>query len=165
MNSPNALESIAALVQTLPKHATIGAGTVLSREQVDAVADAGGQIIVSPNMDPKVITHTRSRGLASWPGIFTPTEAFAALQAGATGLKLFPGAMAGPEGLKALRAVLPPRTLVYAVGGAGPENFAPWIKATADGFGLGSALYQPGLGADDVGQRAAQITAAYDAAR
>ena len=141
--------------------ATIGAGTVLTPAQVDAVADAGGQLIVSPNYDPAVIAQTKSRGLASWPGIFTPTEAFAALDAGADGLKLFPGSMAGPGGLSAIRAVLPPGTQVYAVGGAGPANFGEWIKASADGFGLGSALYKPGLSATEVAARAAKIVKAY----
>mgnify|MGYP001800433020 CR=1 FL=1 len=95
------------------------------------------------------------------PGVFTPSEAFAALNAGATGLKLFPGNMAGPGGLKAIRAVLPPGTQVYAVGGAGPENFAEWISASADGFGIGSALYKPGMSADDIGARAVNIVKAY----
>jgi len=103
--------------------------------------------------------------MQSWPGIFTPSEAFNALDAGADGLKLFPGSMAGPAGLAAIRAVLPVGTQVYAVGGAGPDNFADWIKASADGFGLGTALYQPGLGAEEVGMRAQKIVAAYRDAR
>lgn len=161
LNSPDPLTSIRALKTTLGARATVGAGTVLTPEQVDAVADAGGEIIVSPNCDPAVIAHTKVRGLQSWPGIFTPTEAFAALAAGADGLKLFPGSMAGPGGLKALRAVLPEGTQVYAVGGAVPENFRTWIKASADGFGLGTALYAPDLTADEVTTRAATIIAAY----
>ena len=100
----------------------------------------------------------------SWPGVFTPTEAFAALEAGADGLKLFPGDVAGPGGLKALRAVLPPATQVYAVGGAGPDNFAMWIAAGAAGFGIGSALYTPGMDAADILARAASIVRAYDEA-
>ncbi|MFK7838489.1 MAG: 2-dehydro-3-deoxy-6-phosphogalactonate aldolase [Sulfitobacter sp.] len=164
LNSPNPLDSIAALVAHLGERATIGAGTVLRVEEVAAVADAGGQIIVSPNANPDVIRATKARGMASWPGVFTPTEAFAALDAGADGLKLFPGSMAGTEGLKAMRAILPQGTLVYAVGGAGAENFGDWIAASADGFGLGSALYKPGLSADDVGARAATIVNAYKAA-
>ena len=161
MNSPQAPKSIAAMIAQVGDAAVVGAGTVLMPEQVDAVADAGGQLIVSPNCDAAVIKQTKARGLQSWPGIFTPTEAFAALAAGADGLKLFPGSMAGPGGLSALRAVLPKGTLVYAVGGAGPENFGDWIKASADGFGLGSALYKPGYSAAEVAARAADIVAAY----
>lgn len=164
LNSPDPIESIAALSNHLGDSALVGAGTVLNVAQVDAVAQAGGRLIVSPNCNTKVIRATKARGLQSWPGIFTPTEAFAALDAGADGLKLFPGAMAGTAGLSAMRAILPPETQVYAVGGAGPDNFAAWIAASADGFGIGSALYKPGLSAADVGARAVQLVAAYKAA-
>ena len=161
LNSPDPLTSIRVLKDVLGDAAKVGAGTVLTVEQVEAVEDAGGQIIVSPNCVPEVIARTKALGLESWPGIFTPTEAFAALDAGADGLKLFPGSMAGPSGLKAIRAVLPPGTQVYAVGGAGPENFTDWITASADGFGLGSALYKPGLSAVEVADRARRIVTAY----
>lgn len=164
LNSPDPLESIAAMARVAGDRATLGAGTVLTPHQVDQVADAGGQIIVSPNANPAVIARTKARGLQSWPGIFTPTEAFAALDAGADGLKLFPGTMAGTAGLAALRAVLPAGTLVYAVGGAGADNFGEWIAASADGFGLGSALYKPGLSVEEVHTRALKIVAAYKAA-
>ncbi|MGB3244903.1 MAG: 2-dehydro-3-deoxy-6-phosphogalactonate aldolase [Sulfitobacter sp.] len=164
LNSPRPLDSIASLATLFGDSALIGAGTVMTPSQVDDVADAGGRLIVSPNCDPEVIALTKARGLESWPGIFTPTEAFAALSAGADGLKLFPGAMAGTAGLSALRAVLPEGTQVYAVGGAGPENFGDWIAASADGFGIGSALYKPGLTADEVAMRARDIVAAYKAA-
>ncbi len=164
LNSPDALTSIADMARALQGRATVGAGTVLTVEDVAAVAKAGGRIVVSPNMDAGVIAATKAAGLASWPGIFTPTEAFAALQAGADGLKLFPGNMAGPGGLQALRAVLPKGTLVYAVGGAGPENFAGWRAASADGFGLGTALYRPGQLLAETAKRAAHIVAAFDAA-
>jgi 2-dehydro-3-deoxyphosphogalactonate aldolase len=164
LNSPDALSSIAALTRELGDRATVGAGTVLTVGDVAAVAKAGGRIIVSPNMDAEVIAATRVAGMASWPGVFTPTEAFAALKAGADGLKLFPGSMAGPEGLKALRAVLPKGALVYAVGGAGPENFAQWRAATADGFGLGTSLYTPGQAVTETAARAQRIVAAFDRA-
>ncbi|MDA7964043.1 2-dehydro-3-deoxy-6-phosphogalactonate aldolase [Ruegeria sp.] len=164
LNSPDPLESIAIMARDFGDHAVIGAGTVLDVDQVNAVAEAGGKLIVSPNCDTDVIRRTAALGLESWPGIFTPTEAFAALKAGATGLKLFPGSMAGPSGLSALRAVLPKGTQVYAVGGAGPENFGTWIKASADGFGIGSALYKPGMAVDEIATRARQIVAAYDEA-
>lgn len=161
LNSPDPLESIAALADRFGDRALVGAGTVLTLEDVRAVAAAGGKLVVSPNCDPAVIRETRALGLESWPGVFTPTEAFAALAAGANGLKLFPGALAGPAGLAALRAVLPAGTQVYAVGGAGPENFAQWIAASADGFGIGSALYKPGLSATEIGMRARTIVAAF----
>jgi 2-dehydro-3-deoxyphosphogalactonate aldolase len=134
---------------------------VLTPDDVTAVHDVGGRLIVSPNCDTEVISATKSLGMQSWPGVFTPTEAFAALKAGADGLKLFPGSIAGPAGLQAIRAVLPKGTKVFAVGGAGPENFADWISASADGFGLGSALYKPGLSAAEVGTRAQCIVKAF----
>ncbi|MFY2825520.1 2-dehydro-3-deoxy-6-phosphogalactonate aldolase [Ruegeria sp. MALMAid1280] len=164
LNSPDPLDSIGVLAAEFGDRALIGAGTVLTTDQVDAVANVGGRLIVSPNCDPDVISHTHRLGLESWPGIFTPTEAFAALKAGATGLKLFPGALAGPAGLAALRAVLPKGTLVYAVGGAGPENFGQWIKASADGFGIGSALFKPGMAISEVADLAVRVVAAYDEA-
>lgn len=164
LNSPDPLDSIARLVKEFGGDALVGAGTVLTVEEVSAVADAGGKLIVSPNCDTDVIAASKARNMQSWPGVFTPTEAFAALKAGAAGLKLFPGSMAGPEGLSAMRAILPKDTKVFAVGGAGPENFALWIKASADGFGLGSALYKPGMTAEDVSARAKDIVAAYQEA-
>lgn len=164
LNSPRPLDSIGALATALGAHALIGAGTVLTCEEVAAVAEAGGRLVVSPNCDPEVIAATKARGLQSWPGVFTPTEAFAALRAGADGLKLFPGNVAGPAGLAALRAVLPAGTRVYAVGGAGPENFAQWRAASADGFGLGTALYRPGQGVAETAERAARVVAAFDEA-
>lgn len=161
LNSPDAVESIRRLAE-LGADALIGAGTVLTVADVEAVHAAGGKLIVSPNCDPEVIARTAELGMESWPGVFTPTEAFAALKAGATGLKLFPGNMAGPSGMKAMRAVLPKGTQVYAVGGAGPENFDQWVDASADGFGIGSAIYKPGMSAADVRAQADAIVAAYD---
>ncbi len=164
LNSPDPLDSISLLVRDCGDEALIGAGTVLTTAEVGEVADAGGGLIVSPNCDVEVISATKARGMQSWPGIFTPSEAFAALKAGADGLKLFPGSMAGPGGLSAMRAILPKGTKVFAVGGAGPENFTQWIAASADGFGLGSALYKPGMTAREVGDKARAIVAAYEAA-
>lgn len=164
LNSPDPYASIQAMCDAFGDSALIGAGTVLSPAEVAEVANAGGRLIVSPNCDPAVIGATKSAGLQSFPGVLTPTECFVALKAGADGLKFFPSSLLGPEGLKAIRAVLPAGTKLYAVGGAGPDNFAAWRQAGADGFGIGSALYTPGLSASEVGARAAMIVAAYDAA-
>lgn len=165
LNSPEPLRSIGAMAEAFGERALIGAGTVLSPAAVREVAAAGGRLIVSPNADAAVIAETKRLGLQSWPGVMTPTECFAALAAGADGLKFFPGNLIGPEGLKAMRAVLPKGTLCYAVGGAGPDNFAAWAAAGADGFGIGTALYTPGLGAAEVGARARRIVDAYRKAR
>jgi 2-dehydro-3-deoxyphosphogalactonate aldolase len=164
LNSPEPLESIRAMARGYGDSALIGAGTVTSVDDVRAVADAGGRLVVSPNYDAEVVRETKRLGLQSFPGIFTPTEAFAALNSGADGLKLFPATLAGPAGLKAMRAVLPPGTQVYAVGGAGAENFGDWIAAGADGFGIGTALYVPGLSVAEIGARARRIVEAYDTA-
>ena len=164
LNSPQPLESIAAMAAAFGGQAQIGAGTVLTVAQVDAVAQAGGRLIVSPNCDASVIGRTKHLGLDSWPGVMTPSECFAALAAGADGLKIFPASLIGPDGVKAIRAVLPAACQVYAVGGAGPSNFAQWLRAGANGFGIGTALYTPGLALSDLTLRAAAIVAAYDEA-
>lgn len=163
LNSPDPFASISALAEALPG-ATIGAGTVLSPEQVAEVAASGGTLVVSPDTNPAVIEATVAAGMLSYPGCMTPSECFTALRHGATGLKLFPGALLGPDGLKALRAVLPAETEVLAVGGAGPDNFAAWARAGASGFGIGSALYSAGDSPESVAAKAARIVAAYDEA-
>ncbi|MCB1348263.1 MAG: 2-dehydro-3-deoxy-6-phosphogalactonate aldolase [Maritimibacter sp.] len=164
LNSPDPFDSISALAAALSDRARVGAGTVLDVAQIAQVRAAGGGLVVSPDTNPAVIAATRAAGMASYPGVMTPTEAFTALRAGATGLKLFPGTLVGPTGLRAIRAVLPPDTECWAVGGAGPDNFADWIAAGAHGFGIGTALYRPGLTAAEVRARAEAVVAAYDAA-
>jgi 2-dehydro-3-deoxyphosphogalactonate aldolase len=164
LNSPRPLESIALLAKAFGSVATIGAGTVLSVQDVRQIASAGGSIVVSPSFDAEVVQETKSLNMASWPGVLSPTECFAALKAGADGLKIFPCSVLGPSGVKAIRAVLPPETSVYAVGGAGPTNFADWIAAGVNGFGIGTALYQPGHSVAQVRQAAADIVRAYDSA-
>lgn len=164
LNSPDPLASIAAMARAFGDHALIGAGTVLTSAQVGAVQAAGGRLIVSPDCNPEVIAATKAAGLASFPGVFTPTECFAALRAGADGLKIFPAAVMGPDGIKAIRAVLPRGTQVFAVGGAEAETLGLWLRAGATGFGIGTALYTPGLSAADVAARARRLVAAYDTA-
>ena len=163
LNSPDPFESIARLGRALGDRAIVGAGTVLSPKDVRRVADAGGQIIISPNTDPTVIRTTRDAGLLSFPGVFTPTEAFAALDAGAHALKLFPAEIAGPTGLKALSAVLPSDLRLYAVGGVRADTVAVWRSAGARGFGLGSALFRPEMSATQVGVNASSFITAWRA--
>jgi 2-dehydro-3-deoxyphosphogalactonate aldolase len=160
LNSPDPFDSIALIAREFGEVALIGAGTVLTVDEVARVHDAGGRLVVSPNADPEVIRATRSLGMQSFPGVFTATECFAALKAGAHGLKIFPASQMGTGGLKALRAVLPLGTQVYAVGGVGAADFAAWRAAGADGFGLGSSLYAPG---DTVGHVATKARVMVDA--
>jgi len=163
LNSPDPLDSITKLVARLGDHAVIGAGTVLTTDDVSAVAATGARLIVSPNMNQDVIRLTKAKGMISLPGVFTATECFAALDAGADGLKFFPGDLIGPVGLKALKAVLPTTVTTYAVGGVSVENVPDWLAAGAHGFGLGSSLYKPGDSAQDVAKKAKAIVAAFDA--
>lgn len=153
LNSPDALESIRHAAARHGRKAVIGAGTVLSAADVRAVAAAGGRLIVAPNFDPSVAAACTKAGLIYGPGVATPSEAFAALAAGATFLKLFPAEMILPAAVKAMRAVLPRATPLLPVGGITPEAMADYFEAGANGFGLGSALYRPGMPADEVGRR------------
>ncbi|MRL68509.1 2-dehydro-3-deoxy-6-phosphogalactonate aldolase [Brevundimonas sp. SPF441] len=159
LNSPEPLASIRRLRQALDSRALVGAGTVLSVAATREVAEAGGQLIISPNTNVDVIAETKTLGLLSLPGFFTPSEAFAALDAGADALKLFPAEVAGPKGLKAIRAVLPAATRIYPVGGVDPDSMAAWRSAGASGFGVGSAVFKPGQTPEQVGRQAADFAA------
>ena len=160
LNSPQSLDSIAALRQRFPQ-AMIGAGTVLTAAEARDVASAGGELVVAPNFDRDVVAETLRLGMTSLPGIMTSTEAFAALGAGAHGLKLFPAELASPAVVKALLAVLPKGTPLIPVGGIGADNLAAWRIAGAAGFGLGSSLYKPGDDASTVRAKAAVIVSAF----
>ena len=160
LNSPRPLDSIGRLARRLEKRALVGAGTVLRAAEVAEVAAAGGGIVVSPDTNPEVIGAAVQAGLVSAPGYFTPSEAFAALQAGAHALKLFPAEAAPPAVVKAQRAVLPRAVPLIVVGGISPDRIPAYRAAGADGFGLGSALYAPGRSAGEVGARAAAFVAA-----
>lgn len=163
LNSPSPLKSIERLARAFGGDAQIGAGTVLSVEDVGHVADAGGTLVVSPNFDGDVVAVTKARNMRSYPGVLSPTECFGALKAGADGLKIFPAFLLGLEGLKAIRAVLPVETQVFMVGGVGADDFATWRRAGASGFGIGTSLYRPGDTANDVVPKARALSAAWDA--
>ncbi len=163
LNSPDPFASVAAMRKLAPPETFIGAGTVLSPADVDRVADAGGDLIVMPHADVTVIAAAKARGLACTPGVATPTEAFAALAAGADGLKAFPAEMITPVVVKAWRAVIPKSVPILPVGGITPEGMAPYVAAGANGFGLGSALYRPGDKPGEVEARAAAFVAAWRA--
>ena len=160
LNSPDPLASIAALARAFP-NALVGAGTVLKVEQVREVQAAGGELIVSPNFNAAVVQEAARLGLVCLPGVMTASEAFAALEAGATGLKLFPAEMITPAVLKALRAVLPVDAVLLPVGGIAPGNLRAWLEAGANGFGIGSALYTPGKDAHAIAASAMNFVAAY----
>jgi 2-dehydro-3-deoxyphosphogalactonate aldolase len=156
LNSPDPLASIELIARLFGDKVLVGAGTVLEPREVDDVAEVGAKFVVAPNFDPAVVERAVKLGLLAAPGVATPTEAFAALKAGASSLKLFPGEALGPDIVKAWRAVLPKETQLYPVGGVTPERIAPYRRAGASGFGIGSALYKPGASVDEVA-RAAQV--------
>lgn len=162
LNSPEPFRSIEIAAKIAPSDALIGAGTVLTVEDVDRLEDAGGRLFVSPNVDIPVLERAVERKMVTLPGVFTPTEALAAAKAGATGLKFFPASVLGPSGITAIRAVLPPDMLVAAVGGVSEDNFADYAKAGIRAFGLGSSIYKPGLSVGEIAQRARATITAYD---
>lgn len=159
LNSPRPFESIGLLSHHFGDQLLIGAGTVLSAADVDAVADAGGRLVLAPNFEPQVVARTRERQMLSMPGVATPTEGFAALAAGAHALKLFPAEMLGPPVLKAWRAVFPATTRMFSVGGIGVHNLRAFKEAGAAGAGTGSSLYSPGVPAAELSLRARQLSA------
>jgi 2-dehydro-3-deoxyphosphogalactonate aldolase len=161
LNSPQPFETIRAMRALAPREALIGAGTVKTPGEVEAVAAAGGDLIVMPHADPAVIAAAKARGLIAMPGVATPTEAFAALAAGADALKAFPAEMITPAVIKAWRAVIPGDVAILPVGGINPDNMAPYVAAGASGFGLGSALYRPGDDAAAVREKAQAFVAAW----
>lgn len=165
LNSPDPFDSIAQLARGLAGRAVVGAGTVLMPADVDRLAAAGGTLVVSPNCSPDVIRRTKALGLVSAPGVMTPTEAFAALDAGADLLKLFPGELIGPSGAKAMAAVLPKGVRIVMVGGVTADGLGAYKGGPVAGFGIGSALFSPGLSADEVGQRAGKFVAAWKASQ
>jgi len=154
LNRPGALECIAAMVKLNLPDTLVGGGTMLNVEHVEAVHAAGGRLLVSPNCNPAVIRRAADLGMYCAPGVATPTEAFAALDAGAQALKLFPAEMVGHGGLKAMLSVVPAGTPMWPVGGVTPETMAGWVKAGATGFGIGGALYTPGVTIEQLGERA-----------
>ena len=163
LNSPSPLVSIERMAKAVGDHALIGAGTVLTPDEVRDVKTAGGALVVSPNCDSDVIEKTKALEMQSFPGVLTPSECFAALKQGADGVKVFPAFQMGTDGLMAVRAVLPLETQIYMVGGVGAENFGDWLRAGANGFGLGSSLYKPGDDAVDITVKARAVVAAWDA--
>ncbi len=161
LNSPQPLRSIEALAAALGEHALIGAGTVVNAADVEHIASVGGRLIVMPHADHALIRAAKAQGLLCVPGVATPTEAFGALAAGADALKLFPAEALPPAIVKAWRAVLPTDVWLVPVGGITPESMAAYMAAGANGFGLGSALYQRGMDAAAVGARAGRFAAAF----
>ncbi|MER0237670.1 2-dehydro-3-deoxy-6-phosphogalactonate aldolase [Fulvimarina sp. MAC8] len=164
LNSPKPFESIATMVKRAGDAAIVGAGTVLDVEAVAELSAIDAKMVVSPDAFPDVIRATKDAGMLSYPGVFTASESFSALRAGADGLKFFPAFKLGTDGFAALSAVLPSNTKTYAVGGVGPADFKAWRDVGITGFGMGTAIYKPGMSPSDVADRAKEIVAAYDAA-
>jgi 2-dehydro-3-deoxyphosphogalactonate aldolase len=165
LNSPDPFRSIEIAVKIAPREVLVGAGTVLTAQAVERLHDAGGQLMVSPNVDPEVIARAGERGMVTLPGVFTATEALLAVKAGASGLKFFPASVLGAAGISAIRAVLPADLMIAAVGGISDRNFAEYAKIGIHAFGLGTSLYKPGMTAAEVAARAKATIQAYDAAR
>lgn len=165
LNSPDPMGSIAALVAEFGQRALIGAGTVLTVEQVDQLADIGAGLVVSPNCNPAVIARSAAYGMVSLPGVLTPTEMFAALDAGASGLKIFPAEVIKPSVIKAVRAVLPSTAPVFVVGGVGTDNMAQYLAAGVSGFGMGGSLFTPGKPMSAITADARALVAAFKIAR
>ena len=165
LNSPSALESIELMVRSFGNDITFGAGTVVNSSQVQEVYNCGGKIIVSPNCNIDVIKETKSKGLLSFPGVFSPSECFSALDNGADGLKFFPAFLIQPEGYRSIRAVLPERIQSYAVGGVVENNFLDWFRVGITGFGIGSSLYEIGDTARKVSEKAKRLVISFDKAR
>ena len=163
LNSPEPFRSIEILARAMPEGVLVGAGTVLEPAAVDRVREAGGRLIVMPHGDVEVVRRAKALGLACTPGVATPTEGFAALKAGADALKIFPAELIPPSVVKAWRAVLPKGTIVLPVGGIKPDTMKPYCEAGADGFGLGSALFTPAMGVDDVARNARAFATAWRA--
>ncbi len=163
LNSPDPFRSIETAVKMAPEGCMIGAGTVLTTAQVEQLADVGGRLMVSPNVEPPVISLAAKKGMVTMPGVLTPTEALSAAAAGATGLKFFPASVLGPSGIIAIRTILPPELEIAAVGGVSDANFGDYAKAGIRSFGLGSSLYKPGMSAAEVRERAVATIKAYDA--
>ncbi len=164
LNSPDPFRSIEIAAKMAPADALIGAGTMLTVEDVTRLDAVGGKLMVSPNVDTDVITAAREKGMVTMPGVLTPTEALLALKAGATGLKFFPASVLGPSGISAIRTILPKDTLVAAVGGVSDKNFTDYTSIGITAFGLGSSLYKPGMSATEARERADLTIKAYDAA-
>ena len=164
LNSPEPFRSIEIAVERAPAGVLVGAGTVLTLDEVARLHDVGGRLMVSPNVDPDVIAGARARGMVTMPGVFTATEALLAVRAGASGLKFFPASVLGAVGIAAIRAVLPADTMIAAVGGVSDTNFVDYVRAGITAFGLGSSLYKPGMTAAQVADRARAAIEAYDRA-